>query len=85
MDKHYWYPFRDTKETLWGMVLLDIPLSYILSLLAIAAVLSFILDNFCQSFLRGFTLIDSEKLRSINKLLSIACIVLGIYIVYLHY
>ena len=68
-----------------GMVLLDIPLSYILSLLAITAVLSFILDNFCQSFLRGFTLIDGEKLRLINKILSIACILLGIYIVYLHY
>jgi hypothetical protein len=73
------------KETLDGMVLLDIPLEYILSLLATTAVLSFLLDNFCRSFLRGFTLIDSEKLRLVNKLLSIACIVLGIYIVYLYY
>jgi len=73
------------KETQEGMVLPDISLTYILLLLATAAVLSFILDNFYLSFLRGFTLIDSEKLRLVNKLLSIACIALGIYIVYLYY
>jgi hypothetical protein len=67
------------------MSLLDIPLEYILALLAATALLSFIFDSFSRSFLRGITLIDSEKLGSVNKLLSIACIALGIYIVYLSY
>jgi hypothetical protein len=60
-------------------------LTYILLLLSTTAVLSFILDSFYVSLLRGFTLIDSEKLRLISKVLSIASIILGIYIVYLHY
>ena len=67
------------------MVLPNITLIYTLLLLATTAVLSFILDNFYLSYLRGFTLIDSEKLRLVNRLLSIASIVLGIYIVYLSY
>jgi len=73
------------KEVQYDMFLLDIPLKYILSLLATTALLSFIFDNFCRSFLRGFALIDSEKLGLVTKALSIACIALGIYIVYLSY
>jgi hypothetical protein len=67
------------------MVLPSIPLTYVLLLLSTIAILSFILGSFHRSSLRGFTLIDGEKLGLINKLLSIASIVLGIYIIYLHY
>lgn len=67
------------------MVLLDLSLTYILLLLSATTVLFFILDNFSLSFLRGFTLVDSDKHRLVYELLMVASIVLGIYIVYLHY
>ncbi len=67
------------------LTLLTSPLMYTLAFLSFTAVLFFLLGKFHQSFFRGFSLLDREKLVLVSNIFSVASIILSIYIIYMQY